>query len=571
MKPIYLFRLLFAITILLNTLGALGQELYTGVWRQGNDAHAMLPGYEWAEFNNKWAANSAQNLRLTDVETYTKNGKRYFISLWRQGNDAHALLPPMDWAQFSSEWSRVSKEGLRLTDIETYTDAGKRYFLSVWRQGNDAHAMLPPMEWAQFNSEWLRVSKDGLRLTDIETYTENGKRYYLSVYRAGNDAHALIPPMEWAQFESEWQRVSKEGLRLIDFETYKENGKQYYIGVYRQGNDGHYLWNGADWEELNAVWAKNEKSNLRITDLETYESDCNENALNTMLQPYAYGITASELHCEGQPGTCPTASANGKVWYNWPAEMIDNTNYIRMSAVSIKDAIFTLPFNEKPENMNGVSGWLYEPGSWHEAIDYSKKGGTILSTFKVMAAAPGKVIHIGWDDWSGNTIVISHDARGKKDVYRTIYMHLRNGGANDCNNAWAKSLPALSDTSQAYRDYKTHLQKTGCPVNTASRNPDINWWGNDAYKIDMNLLGKTVNAGDHFAWAGSTGPGGSAANHLHIFFAHKDATDNKWYLFDPYGIYSYGSFYPSPINGPINYNCARYPVAWKNGKPTFPN
>ena len=75
------------------------------------------------------------------------------------------------------------------------------------------------------------------------------------------------------------------------------------------------------------------------------------------------------------------------------------------------------------------NGWLYSEGSWHHAIDYSMGG----SSFSVRASATGKVIHIGWDNWSGNTMILSHDVGAKKDVYRTIYMHLRNGATNDCD------------------------------------------------------------------------------------------------------------------------------------------
>ena len=81
------------------------------------------------------------------------------------------------------------------------------------------------------------------------------------------------------------------------------------------------------------------------------------------------------------------------------------------------------------------------------------------------------------------------------------------------------------------------------------------------------------------AWAGSTGPGGcgcaddgttNANTHLHIFSAHRDETDNKWYFFDPYGIYSFPSCYPTAVNAPINTACARYPIAWKNNSPQYP-
>jgi hypothetical protein len=198
-----------------------------------------------------------------------------------------------------------------------------------------------------------------------------------------------------------------------------------------------------------------------------------------------------------------------------------------------------------------------------------------VKTFQVRAAAPGKVIYIGWDQWSGNTMVISHDVGGKKDVYRTIYMHLQNGPANDCDKAWTKTIPTLNASDKAL--YTTYLENTGCPLNKP-RNPDSVFWGKESQKINMSLLGQTVSAGQAIAWAGSTGPGGCGCmkggsgpnTHLHVFFAHRDPIDNLWYFFDPYGIYSYPACYPTAVDGVINTACSRYPVSWKNGSPQFP-
>ncbi len=65
------------------------------------------------------------------------------------------------------------------------------------------------------------------------------------------------------------------------------------------------------------------------------------------------------------------------------------------------------------------------------------------------------------------------------------------------------------------------------------------------------------------------GSGGGPNTHLHVFFSHRDPTDNRWYFFDPYGIYSYPACYPALVNAAANTACARYPVAWKNGSPTY--
>ena len=60
--------------------------------------------------------------------------------------------------------------------------------------------------------------------------------------------------------------------------------------------------------------------------------------------------------------------------------------------------------------------------------------------------------------------------------------------------------------------------------------------------------------------------GGKGPNtHLHLFFAHRDPTDKRWYLFEPYGMYATPECYPAAVDGAIHTACARYPVGWKGG------
>jgi hypothetical protein len=95
----------------------------------------------------------------------------------------------------------------------------------------------------------------------------------------------------------------------------------------------------------------------------------------------------------------------------------------------------------------------------------------------------------------------------------------------------------------------------------------------------MSLLGKTLKAGDVLGWAGDTGPGGCGCTgggkgpntHLHLFFAHRSPSDQRWYFFEPYGIYGTPDCYPSAVDGDINTACSRYPVSWKGGKPQYAN
>ena len=84
-----------------------------------------------------------------------------------------------------------------------------------------------------------------------------------------------------------------------------------------------------------------------------------------------------------------------------------------------------------------------------------------------------------------------------------------------------------------------------------------------------------MTAGAFLGWAGDTGPGGKRGpgdpnTHLHVFFAHRDASDGLWYLFDPYGIYGPPECYPAHVGDPVSGPCVRYPVAWAGGRPRLP-
>jgi hypothetical protein len=261
--------------------------------------------------------------------------------------------------------------------------------------------------------------------------------------------------------------------------------------------------------------------------------------------------------------------------YHWPVDPDSSTgdHFIRLSALAISAAPFTLPFSDNSVKL--FQGWRYNDGRWHHAVDYAID---LNNTFQIRAAAPGKVIFVGWDDWSGNTVVISHDAGGVKDAFRTIYMHMRNGPASDCGNAWSQTIPSLdkrSDLATQEANYKGHLNASGCTQNAATRNPAAANWGTSAQTIAVSV-GQQVSGGQVLGWAGDTGPGGNGNSnaktnfHLHIFFTHRDTTNNEFYFFDPYGIFAQQKCYPSGTTDAIGSLCARYPNAWKGGKPQYP-
>ncbi len=561
--------------------------LYAGVWREGNDPYYLWGGVDWNSFNTKWQQLSQQNLRLIDLKVYPGSSPTKYSGVWRAGSDAHYLWVGVDWNSFQSKWQELSNKNLRLVDLEIYNEGGVTKYAGVWRAGSDPHYLWVGVDWNSFEGKWEELARQNLRLTNIQVYQEGGVKKYAGVWRAGSDAHYLWVGVDWNSFQSKWQELSNKNLRLVDLDIYIEGGVTKYAGVWRSGSDQHYLWVGVDWENLTAKWYDLARQNLRLTQLEVFPGACSDMCLNQVVMrddpstpwvdTYNYGISATNLHCKGAPGTCPSPLPGDQVYYRWPCITWDGSaRYARLSAIYYSDTpLFKLPFNDPAVKQRGT--WLYELGRWHHAIDFSSDDN---NSYPVRAAAAGKVIFIGWDWWSGNTIIISHDSGGVVDAFRTIYMHLRNGPANDANQSWNVTVPRLSEPR--HTQFKSYLKNTGYPQ-SGPYNPDATYWGTDADKINMNLLGGHVNQGDVIANAGCTGPGGCGCTsddaswtwsnnvntHLHIFFARRDPTDNEWYFIDPYGIYSYGACYPV-FNTLITTPCARYPVAWVGGKAQYP-
>ena len=547
-------------------------QLHAGLFRAGTFASDRLTGLEWSEFHMHWQALEKKGLRMIDFETYTEGSKRLYAGVFRSGNDAVGAIIGREWSEFLPGWQALEKKGLRMIDFETYTAGGKRLYAGIFRAGTYAVGAFIGKEWDEFLQKWQELEDKNLRMVDIEIYSEGNRTLFAGIFHAGTDAKGALVGVEWNPFIQKSKEIENKGLRMIDFETYTVGGKRLYAGIFRAGTDAHAAWVGVDEENFKSQQHSLEEKNLRLTDIEFYSSACEAACLNQVVPesggPYTRSITSTALHCAGLPGTCGTPSANATVLYSAPWYEEGGDRYARLSAIYHSDQFLTLPFTDPDVKPSGM--WRYSNSTYHHAGDYSKGS----ETFQVRASAPGRVIHIGWDNWGGGTIVISHDAGGVKDAYRTIYRHLRNGRDNDCESAWSKSVPPLSGDTLA--DYTAYLEMSGCAKKKADRAPEEKYWGKNSEAINLSLLGKNVSRGQMIAWAGNTGPGGkkgtseSPNTHLHIFWAHRDPSDSKWYFFDPYGIYAKPDCYPAKVTDPVNTPCARYPVVWKDGKPQYP-
>jgi hypothetical protein len=583
------------------------EPLFTGVFSRGSDAYVLWASPDWQAFRAEWQRLAGQRLRLVAVRAYLEGGRLTYAGAWREGSDSQELAAGLEWPAFQARSHELAARGLQLADLDTYREGTRRKFLGAWRAGDalpgaatsrrgataeggaradlqeapagprdaapaDLQEVAADLDGPALASRGERLAERGLRPTRIRAYRERGQLLFLAVWRSGTDDSALLTGLDSAGLARNHARLARRGLQLVDVDAYDDDrGRRRYAGVWRAGGGPSTLWTG-EWESFLARWHELAGQGQRLIALAVAPGGCADRCANQVVanQPYDYGIRATATHCQGRPGSCGAPGLKDAVVYHWPVSKDGASRFVRLSALTFHDAPFTLPFSDPAVKRRGV--WLYGPGSWHHAADFSRDDG---QTFAARAAAAGRVIFIGWDSWSGNTVIVSHDAGGVADAYRTIYMHLRDGARHDCDAAWSQTLAVAQAGDKNLAAYRAHLLATGCAKDLTGRRLDPRHWGTEAQTIDRRLLGARVAAGQFLAWAGDTGPGGKRGpgdpnTHLHVFFAHRDATDHNWYFFDPYGIYGPPECYPARLADPVTGPCVHYPVAWAGGRPRLP-
>ena len=583
LKAVFRFIAVLALVAFMG-MPSSAQVVFGGIFRQSNENRAAWIGDEWPGFLKKWQDLEKQGYRIFKFKTYMDGGQRRYAGLFKPGTYMPAAYVGKPWNDFLAQWQKFEKENYRIIDFETWTDGGERLYAGIFAPGTYKPAAFIGKPWGEFLKQWQQFEKEGYRIIDFETYVDSGQRLYAGIFAPGTYTPAAYIGKPWNDFLAQWQKFEKDGYRIKIFRTYVDNGERLYAGIFEPGNDAHGAWIGREYENFLGQWHQFEKEGLRLEDLQIYETDCAAKCMNqvvmppicpaegTPCNPYIYLIAGTSEHCATAPGTCQGNTQ--RVGYSWPVDVDNNTRYLHMGAMEIKDQFLTLPFINQGQNWS-KNGWRYDNKDWHHAIDFSVSP---KNSFEVTPAAAGTVIFIGWDWWSGNTIIISHDVGGVKDSYRTIYMHLRNGAETDCDNAWNVTIPTFisSDSKDPnFAAYTSYLNASGCTKDKSKRHLNPANWGTNE-KLDTSLLGKVVHPGQVIAHSGQTGPGGGrdpsggVNTHVHVFFTRRDPANGTFYFFDPYGEYSTPDCYPSGITDAPSNSCQRYPVVWKGGKPQFP-
>ncbi len=229
-------------------------QTYTGVWRQGTDAHYLWVNASWTSFVTKWQELTAQSLRLHSFKITRDNGNERFHGVFRAGQGGHYLWVNADQVSFVAKWQELAAQGLRLVNLEVQNVNGNLLYSGAWLPGDDAYYLWINADWNSFQAKWQELSSQNLRLHDLRIVNVGGEQRFFGVWRAGNGGHYLWVNADWTNFVAKWQELGDQGLRLVDIEAAETSQGRRFSGVWLPGSDAYYLWAGADWQSFHAKW-----------------------------------------------------------------------------------------------------------------------------------------------------------------------------------------------------------------------------------------------------------------------------------------------------------------------------
>jgi hypothetical protein len=244
------------------------QQTYTGVWRQGNDAHYLWVNSSWNSFVNKWQELGPQNLRLVDMKITREGGVERFHGVWRQGTGGYYLWVNASEANFVTKWQQLAAQGLRLVDLEVQNINGTLLYSGVWLPGTDGYYLWINADWNSFVAKWQQLAPQNLRLVDLKIVNVGNQQRFFGVWRQGTGGHYLWVNADWGNFVAKWQELAPQGLRLVDIEITQTAQGQRFSGVWLPGTDAYYLWAGADWQHFLAKWQEVSAQGMRLIDLD---------------------------------------------------------------------------------------------------------------------------------------------------------------------------------------------------------------------------------------------------------------------------------------------------------------
>lgn len=217
---------------------------FAGLCRDSNrSAQRILYFNDWASFVRGWQTWSRHGMRLVDIETYERRGRRYFTGLFHPGTDAHYLWVGVDENSFRNKLDELARHNLRLVDVEVYLEGGVRRYAGVWRQGTQTQHIVTYGDFRDIETVANMRREQGYGLTGVSTWEEGGTLRYAGIWQgpASTEPYVAVEGLTWGAFAKKWLDLRSTGLHLLILTAYTSGEQRLYAGVYGDSTDGMEL------------------------------------------------------------------------------------------------------------------------------------------------------------------------------------------------------------------------------------------------------------------------------------------------------------------------------------------
>jgi Bacterial tandem repeat domain 1 len=200
------------------------QQFVGGYLRDGH-GHAVVLGLPWSAFKAKVDAFAAQGVKLDSLMSWEQGKERLWGGIFRSVPGRQELVTELEWEPFLARWKPLNDDNMKISDIEIYSKGSKFYFTGVYLEGTDENTFwLDDMEG--FVRKWSSLSGGGLRLTDMEIYQAAGKWRYAGVFRGGSGPYGMRNAMSWDEFQTYWKGKEAEGRTgIVDIVAHRDGAK----------------------------------------------------------------------------------------------------------------------------------------------------------------------------------------------------------------------------------------------------------------------------------------------------------------------------------------------------------
>lgn len=216
----------------------------TGIAVMANAVYADLPELSRHVFQamniRPGLFNGRDHLPADNCRRDMENDEDLFHGVWRITSEADQVIVRTGFEDrgIEDEIKRLKDAGYELTDIETFTNEGKRYWDAIFKEGSESVLFIKDMPLSQLKDQIRGMNDKGYQVTDIESYTSRNGRRWTAVFTKASGRNKTLFGVPTSEFRTAHNQHTANGWQLVDIESYREGNAVLWHGVWKEGGDG---------------------------------------------------------------------------------------------------------------------------------------------------------------------------------------------------------------------------------------------------------------------------------------------------------------------------------------------